>query len=260
MAGELLLLVSLVVAAFVPPIIYMVVVRNTETCQREPWSALLIAFAYGGTVAVIISIILESLADVILYNDFSPLATGFWNFEPYDPALETVLMAVIIAPIVEEMAKSTGVPRRRLLELEDGLVYGAAVGLGFAATENLLYLVNALLVGLDAFILTAVLRAVTSTVLHASATAIAGYGIALAIFMSVRGRHVSWLPYLGVAILLHALFNLFASLGELVPLDPVLFALIGLVLAFILAAGSFVFIRKRIQELDRRISCPEPSR
>ncbi|MCU0861035.1 MAG: PrsW family intramembrane metalloprotease [Methanomassiliicoccales archaeon] len=255
MADGLVLVVSLLLAAFVPPIIYMVVVRNTETCRREPWSALFRAFLYGATVAVLLSIILESLASVILYNDFSPLATGFWNFEPYDPVLSTIIMAVIVAPIVEEFVKSTGVPRRRLLEIEDGLVYGAAVGLGFAATENLLYLTSALLEGVEVFVTTAVLRSVTSTVLHASATAIAGYGIALALFMRPRGRQVSWLPYLGMAMLLHALFNLFASLGELVPLDPLLFALIGLALAFTLSTTAFVFMRRRIKELDATNTC-----
>jgi RsiW-degrading membrane proteinase PrsW (M82 family) len=141
------------------------------------------------------------------------------------------------------------------LEIEDGLVYGAAVGLGFAATENLLYLTSALLEGVEVFVTTAVLRSVTSTVLHASATAIAGYGIALALFMRPRGRQVSWLPYLGMAMLLHALFNLFASLGELVPLDPLLFALIGLALAFTLSTTAFVFMRRRIKELDATNTC-----
>lgn len=255
MADGFVLVISLLLAAFVPPIIYMVVVRNTETCRREPWSAMFRSFLYGATVAVLLAIILESLASVLLYNELSPLATGFWNFEPYDPVLETIIMAVVVAPIVEEFVKSTGVPRRRLLEIEDGLVYGAAVGLGFAATENLLYLTSALLEGVEVFVATALLRSITSTVLHASATAIAGYGIALALFMRPRGRKVSWLPYLGLAMLLHALFNLFASLGELVPLDPLLFALIGLALAFTLSTTAFVFMRRRIRELDAASVC-----
>ncbi|MEM0449833.1 MAG: PrsW family intramembrane metalloprotease [Methanomassiliicoccales archaeon] len=250
-----ILIISLLAAAFLPPIIYMIVVRNTETCRREPWSALIWTFFYGATVAVILAVILEGIAIFILYNEFSPLATGFWNFEPFDPTLETLIVAVMIAPLVEEVVKATGVPKLRLLEIEDGLIYGAAAGLGFSATENLLYLTTALLEGVDVFIATAILRSITSTVLHASATAIAGYGIALTIFLRYRGQKVSWLPFLGVAILLHALFNFFASLGEFVSLDPTLFALMGLLLAFSLSSSAFIFMRRRIRELDAATIC-----
>lgn len=139
--------------------------------------------------------------------------------------------------------------------MEDGIVYGAAVGLGFAATENLLYLVSALSDSVESFVATAALRAVTSTLLHASASAVAGYGIAQAIYLRRIGRPASWLPFLGLAMAMHALFNLFASLGELVQVDQVAFAFLGFVLAFLLAAGAFVIIRRRIRELDAKFPC-----
>ena len=54
-----------------------------------------------------------------------------------------VVGAVIIAPFVEEFLKALGMMRagvkEEVDEVEDGLVYGAACGLGFAATENLMY-------------------------------------------------------------------------------------------------------------------------
>jgi RsiW-degrading membrane proteinase PrsW (M82 family) len=165
--------------------------------------------------------------------------------------LETFLLAVILAPLVEESAKAWGVPRRNILEPEDGMIYGAAVGLGFAATENMLYLFSALTESVESFVATAVLRAVTSTLLHASATAVAGYGISRAIFFRKQGARESWLPYLALAMLIHALFNLFASLGDLVQTEEqVAFALIGLLLASSLALGAFLVIRGRIRALD----------
>jgi protease PrsW len=239
LANELLLTVSLLIAAFAPPLIYMYIVRNTETCRREPWSALIVAFIYGGTVAVLISILLEGAVDLFIS----------------DLAVASLIMTLIVAPIVEECAKSTGVPRRRILELEDGFIYGAAVGLGFAATENMLYLIGALTNSVEEFILTAIVRAVTSTLLHASATAITGFGIALALFSRRQGRAQGWLPYLGLAIVLHSLFNVFASLQDLVPMDQTAAALIGLGLALVLAVGTFLAIRRRIKELDTRAPC-----
>jgi protease PrsW len=239
LANELLLIVSLVIAAFLPPLLFMYIVRNTETCRREPWSAMIIAFLYGGTVAIVISVVLEEGVGLIIS----------------DLAISSLVMAVIIAPIVEECAKSTGVPRRRILELEDGFIYGAAVGLGFAATENMLYLISALSSSVEEFVLTAIIRAFTSTLLHASATAITGFGIAVFIFSRKQGRRQSWIPYLGLAIVLHALFNVFASLGDLAPVDQTAFALLGLGLAFLLAWAVFITIRRRIRALDTQVPC-----
>jgi RsiW-degrading membrane proteinase PrsW (M82 family) len=239
LANELLLIISLVIAAFLPPLLFMYIVRNTETCRREPWSAMIVAFFYGGTVAIVISVVLEEGVSLIISN----------------LAISSLIMSVIIAPIVEESAKSTGVPRRRILELEDGFIYGAAVGLGFAATENMLYLISALSSSVEEFVLTAIIRAFTSTLLHASATAITGFGIAVAIFSRKRGQRQSWIPYLGLAIVLHALFNVFASLGDLAPVDQTAFALLGLGLAFLLAWGVFIIIRRRIRALDTQVPC-----
>ena len=114
---------------------------------------------------------------------------------------------------------------------------------------------NTLTRSVEEFVLTAVLRALTSTLLHASATAITGFGIALAIFAQKQGRYRSWLPYLGLAILLHALFNVFASLGDLVPVVQTAFALLGLGLVFVLAIGVFMAVRRRIKELDKGTAC-----
>lgn len=239
-ANELLLIISLVIAAFAPPFIYMYIVRNTETCRREPWSAMFVAFLYGGTAAVLISVLVEAGVDFIISG----------------VAASSLIMTIIIAPIVEECAKSTGVPRRRILELEDGLIYGAAIGLGFAATENMLYLFTALTGSVEEFVLTAIIRALTSTLLHASATAVTGFGIAIFIFARKQGRHQSWIPYLGLAIVLHSVFNIFASFGDFAPVDlQTAFALLGLGLAFVLAWGVFIAIRRRIRALDTEIPC-----
>lgn len=256
MASAILLTIVLLLAALAPPLIYLVWVRDAEVCRRESMMTLLKAFLFGGTVAVAISYIAELTIVDVLYSSGSPLAKGFWNFQPYDPTLQMFLLAVIIAPIVEESAKALGVlySYPLLLEVEDGLIYGAAVGLGFAAVENILYLYSALSQGIDVFLLTAGVRAVTSTILHASSTAIVGYGIALSKFSALRGVHRSWVPFLLAAMLLHASFNIFAILGVLIPTDTA--ALLGLGLSFVLAATAFGLMRRKIKQLDRSVACP----
>lgn len=241
-------IVAILLAATIPPIIYLVWVRNTEICRREPFSSVLFAFTYGGTVAVGAAYILETMLIQLMLTE----GNFFWELIQEEPGLLTVMIVVLIAPIVEEAVKATGVLafRRRLIELENGLIYGASVGLGFAAVENILYLGSAMAIGVEVFIATAVVRALTSTVLHASATGIAGYGIARSRLLRRQGIESSWLIYLLAAMLLHAVFNLFAILGLLYS-DSNTAYLIGLFFGAFLAIYMFGFVRKKIRELDR---------
>src|SRR6266508_3904875 len=98
-----------------------------------------------------------------------------------DPTI--AIGAFVVAPIAEEAAKGLGVRpgRPQTQALLDGLVYGAAAGLGFSATENLLYGVEALVNpngGASASLLVIAIRSFSSSFLHASSTAVLGYGIA----------------------------------------------------------------------------------
>jgi RsiW-degrading membrane proteinase PrsW (M82 family) len=190
----------------------------------------------------------------------SPLSRGFWIFGPFDSTLEALLLAVVIAPVVEELVKSTGVftVYGRLNEIEDGFIYGAAVGLGFAVTENILYFIIAFAQGIEVLFLTAIIRSITSMVLHLSASSISGYGISRARILGSHGRSVSWLPYLGIAIVLHASFNLIASLGDIFPGNAEILSIAGLILVFIIANTAFAILRRKIRELDITIPSRNP--
>jgi RsiW-degrading membrane proteinase PrsW (M82 family) len=168
-----------------------------------------------------------------------------------NPNITTLVLACVIAPLVEELAKSYGVfrVRRFMREVEDGIVYGAAAGLGFAATENLFYESDAFLTnGAEAFILTAIVRTLSSALLHASASSVMGLGIARG---ALEGR--SWLPYYLGAVVMHALFNLAASLGLILGEDvgesAVLF---GLAAAFMIAIFGIQTVRAKVRVLERR--------
>jgi RsiW-degrading membrane proteinase PrsW (M82 family) len=258
MALDIASMALLLLVAIVPAVGYLIWVRNTETCRREPYSALIGVMVYGGTFAVAAAVILETLVQMALYLPGSPLSRGFGIFGPFDPTLEAILLAVIIAPVVEELVKATGVftVYGRLNEIEDGIIYGAAVGLGFAVTENVLYFTVALSQGVDVLLLTVIVRSLTSMVLHLSATSISGYGISRARVLGAHGRSAGWLRYVGIAIVLHASFNLIASLGDIFPQNADLLALIGLVIVFVLAQTAFGIMRRRIKQLDLATPCP----
>jgi protease PrsW len=216
----------LLALAFVPPLVFALWVRNHEKTNREPLRAVLGMFVYGGTLGVILALVL------ILALDYS---IGV------EPGGLTLLSLVVIAPLLEELAKGLGLglTRRRIHEIEDGIVYGAAIGLGFAATENLLYGLDALQsTGLEQAALTIGFRVLSSVLLHAGSTALLGYGYAL---MRLRGRGLVFLlPYYLLAVLQHSLYNYLVG-GQL------LWSFVAAVAMVIVVTG---LLRRQIRRLD----------
>jgi len=136
--------------AFLPPIIYTIWIRNTERIARERWWPIFICFLWGATIAVIASLILEGLLLIPVSLTFA------------DASIIGLVIAILIAPIVEEFTKPLALGlktvKRELDELEDGLIYGAAAGLGFSATENLFYGAGFLTEGIAFFIVMMAIR------------------------------------------------------------------------------------------------------
>ena len=239
--------------AFVPPVVYLVWIRNTEKREREPWGALAKAFAWGSISAILIAVILSTIF-VYIYEIGS-----IRIYESYgrNPTADLLVLSVIIAPLTEEFAKGIGVytARAEINEPEDGLVYGAACGLGFSATENLFYGYIAFLTGgWFTFIVLIVMRSLASTLVHASASSIMGYGIGRSILWKEHG-HVM-LYYLG-AVAIHGAFNFVASLGTIYEgiygaYDPntIPMHLIALFMAMIFAAMSIGLMRRKIMTLE----------
>jgi RsiW-degrading membrane proteinase PrsW (M82 family) len=253
---DLVGLVLIVIVSTVPPIAYLIWIRNAEVCRREAMGSVLMAFCFAAVVSVGAALAIESLLVFSIYAPLSLLGPGFWGIDPNDQNLQLIILAVFIAPLVEEYTKSWAVlaMRSRLLEIEDGLVYGAAAGLGFAAVENILYNGSALVQGTEVFLVVAISRALTSTLLHASATAITGYGIARSKFHRMAGKPESWALYYMGAVVLHASFNMFAIMGNFAS-DTAFFSIIGLILSFLLAWIVFTWIRASIKRLDRVNGC-----
>lgn len=241
MAFEGVGLATLLLVAFVPPLVFMVRIRNAERFDRNPWHVMFFLFGWGAVGAIVIAVVGESWLGL--------------QIDTYRPARVPQMMwlAVILGPLVEEPAKALGVvflSKKHMREEEDGLVYGAAAGLGFSATENLAYEVTALAErGFAAWVATSILRMLTSTLLHASSSAVAGWGIA-------RGRLRPGLDadgwkYLGIAMLMHGLFNFLATLPFLLG-DYVTVELGSLLAVFVFAIVIYRFVRAKIRELDRR--------
>lgn len=191
-------LTLLLAVALAPPVMLAVRLRNAERHRREPWRVLARAFGWGATVAAALAIVLETALGSLL---------GARAF------LASFSVAVVLAaPVVEEIAKALGL---RLIhdrdpEPEDGSIYGGAVGLGFAATENTIYIAAAYAFANEGIALaTAFYRGVATVAVHGAASAIAGHGV----WRARYGGAPAWALWgVGAAIALHVGYNALAAL------------------------------------------------
>jgi RsiW-degrading membrane proteinase PrsW (M82 family) len=221
-------LATLLALSFLPPLAFLVWVRNHERHQREPILAVLAMFAYGGSVGIVIALALTLLFDA-----------GFGA----SPSGLNLLSLVVVAPLVEELSKGLGLglARRRILEVEDGIVYGAAIGLGFGATENLLYGLKALgPQGLEGAAVTIGLRVFSSVLLHAGSCALLGYGYARMVLSN--SASIVLLPFYLLAAAMHALYNFLVG-----PQSLASFAV-----AVVLVLVVTTLLRRQIRRLDAR--------
>jgi protease PrsW len=225
----------LIFVSFLPPLLYTIWIRNTERCHREQWIPIFLCFLWGATIAVVAALILEVVLQIPLrYSSSHSEMTPF-------------IVTIVIAPVVEEFTKPLALQlrtvKKNLTELEDGLIYGAVAGLGFSATENLLYGYSFLSEGFFIFLVFMALRSFGGCLLHASATALTGYGYGKTVMK--KSSFLGVLPYFLLAIFLHGFYNFLVSYEFVGVLS-------GLGLAFLFVLITITLIRNKIRTLDEK--------
>jgi protease PrsW len=259
-------LLLLLIVALVPAIIYLAWVRGTERYQTQSWGTLLSLFAYGALFATFVAAILE----LFILDAGSAILEKFpapeFTFLNPSSSLSEFFLVLIVAPFIEEGLKASGVVRRGdgLRLVSDGLVFGAAVGLGFGFFETFLYGVGEWLTGgLEAGIALIIVRSLSSVLLHGSTTSMFGYGYAES-RLNRRGGYAG--AYYLLAVSMHAFFNVLASLGAIVTILGFSSALaddaslLGLLLAFVYAFGAIEYARAVINRTDAPGALGPPDR
>ena len=241
-----------VICATVPIFAYLFFVWWLDRYDREPVWLLFLTFAWGALGGVFLAIV-GSLA-------LSLSMSAVFGISGSD-AMDTVF----VAPVVEEITKGLFLlvifARRDFDNTTDGVVYGAAAGLGFAATENFLYFVSAWMEGgAGSWAPTVFMRTLFSGTMHAFSTGMLGASLgymkfsrstAIKFFMPILG--------LGLAMGIHALWN--GSLvvaGAADSLAPMALGIVGVPLfglsLFALTQVSLWFESRTI-ELELREEC-----
>lgn len=236
-----------VLVAFIPSIIYAIIIRYSEKYEREAWGSIGQAFLWGGTLGIVVVILIRGFFSFYLEDNFPDLAS--------DEAKRTLIMMALITPIIAELVKPIGLllVRGDLLEAEDGLIYGSVIGLGFTATENLLFgIYLAPLYGIEIFIAVVFIRSMSVMYIHSSTTALTCYGVTRAMKVKHKtGGFLAFPLFLLAAIGIHALFN-YIAFNNLFDIGVLLFnmsssLLFSIIFAFIL----MIMIYFKIYRLDR---------
>jgi RsiW-degrading membrane proteinase PrsW (M82 family) len=199
------------VAAIFMPIVFLVMGWLADYYEREPFRFIAAMFMWGifaTSIAFFMNTTFSLLLGLILSSGAASLA-----------------IAVLVAPVVEETAKGMGLliisGHHEFNGVFDGILYGFAIGMGFAAIENWLYFAsNASPVavgGLEGWTYNILYRSFLCSLAHGCFTAATGGMIGF--FKSskhLRGfAFVGFFAGLPIAILLHASFNFTAIIDSI---------------------------------------------
>lgn len=182
---------AIVFFAYAPALALLWYFYHEDKLEPEPKKYVMGTFFLGATLSVLIALLVEK---ILVPNILPP----------------TILFLALTAGIVEEPAKALAIklPYRagQMDGIMDGIVYGVAAGLGFAATENLLY-------GLGYGIGVTIVRGFLTPFAHATWSSIIGVGYGL----KAEGKIHSLTNYFALAILLHFIWDYYAFLSVSIP-------------------------------------------
>lgn len=216
-----------VVAGAVPCLLWLFWIHRKDDHEPEPRHLVIAVFLLGGLAA--------------LFLGWARPRIESWFLGGSD-VRELLLDAFIVTALCEETMKFLAFATGALWHTEwdeplDGIIYGAAAGLGFAAIENAYYFAA------TGEVEVVLWRAFTSTLAHMSFSAGLGFFLGL-----VRLGRIGWihgaLLGVGYAVLLHGSYDVLLFTQHLARAG----LLVGLPILLIGTAWKIRWARKRSEE------------
>ena len=134
LAAALVLLAALAVSAAIL-LVVVAMVWWVDRYDREPLHLVVMVFLWGASAAPLISVVIFGVIDRLLGGFDAITASGLISLGLVTPMVEEVSKAVAVVLVVVFSSKFDNPT--------DGVVYGTAVGLGFAVSENVIYGISA---------------------------------------------------------------------------------------------------------------------
>lgn len=152
-----------------------------------------------GSIAAVFAYFLNTLINIFLQS--------FTGFEM------GVILIFIIAPIIEEFLKVTGIyilaERKRFNDIFDGIATGFSIGCGFALLENIFYIITR--IPFFSFEIL-IFRTFYNTLAHASFSTFGGIIIGKNKELTGKNRFSSYIMAIFVSLLAHMSFNILAMI------------------------------------------------
>ena len=193
---------QLLILAIAPVFLIILYIYYKDKYDKEPKKLLFFSFLLGAIVSIIVTTILYVITDYTY-----PI-----SIKGNTSVLQLFIKAFLIVGLIEEFSKYIIVryfaqTKQEFNEQFDGIVYAVMVSMGFAATENIMYVLQG---GVE----TALLRAFTAVPAHATFAVIMGYFMGKAKFSNNRLKLN--LSGLLLAVILHGAYDFFLFL-EFIP-------------------------------------------
>lgn len=192
---------GLMFLALLPAILIIIYIYRKDKVEKEPWR-LIIKLMIFGALSCIPASIMESFID----SAMPAYPEGSLSY--------ALSMAFVSAALCEEICKFAFLRFGAWNNPEfgyrfDGIVYGVAVAVGFAALENILYVAQG---GFS----TALMRGVLAVPLHAFCGVYMGIFFGAAKAAQVRGRSSLGFTFLAlfVPMMIHGIYDTLAFLGN----------------------------------------------
>ncbi|HEY3084046.1 MAG TPA: PrsW family intramembrane metalloprotease [Candidatus Dormibacteraeota bacterium] len=215
----------------------LIVVRRLDRNHKEPWRLVLVAAAWGAIVATSLVVWGETIWEASAQHALVP-----------GPGLDTSL--AFMAGILEELSKGLAVlllflvMRNEFDDVVDGIVYGAAVGLGFNYLESISYMTNIYAIfapegfgGVAAGIQWYARQVLGLFFGHATYTAFIGAGVGIARQLpNMRQKILAIVGGFVVAIAGHFAWDAWAALF---PIDTTIFVIAEIHLRTLILEGPF---------------------
>ncbi len=186
-------MINLLLLAVFPVFAIILYVYFKDKYDKEPKRLLLASFLLGAVISIIITTIIYFGLDIVLPLD-----------DPFSVPQQFV-KAFLVVGLTEEFSKYIFVrffaqPKKAFNEPFDGIMYAVMVSMGFAATENVFYV-------LESGYVTGILRAFTAVPAHATFGILMGYFMGKAKFS--KNRIVLNLLGLLLAVTFHGFYDFF---------------------------------------------------
>ncbi|WP_299095241.1 PrsW family glutamic-type intramembrane protease [uncultured Winogradskyella sp.] len=188
---------NLILCAVAPIFTIIIYIYFHDKYEKEPVGLLIANFLFGAIVSILIVTMLY-----LFTGRFLPITDEYSIWQQF-------IQAFVVVALSEEFSKYVIVkyfaqPKKAFNEPYDGIIYAVMVSMGFACTENILYVIQG---GYG----TAILRAFTAVPAHATFGILMGYFMGLAKFSNNRVK----LNIIGLflAVLFHGAYDFFLFIG-----------------------------------------------